>query len=56
MAATRRACAALGRPLDELPAWYDVAEPSDLVRLSREVGERSDRAPRTMKVLHELFR
>lgn len=53
MDATRRACAALARPLDELPIGYDIDEPADLERLSRDT-RATGRAPRTARALRDM--
>ena len=37
--------------LRELPGWYDVDEPSDVLRLLDEMRSHPDRAPRTAQFL-----
>lgn len=40
-------CKELGVPLEELPAWYTIDEPSDVLRLIEELRKHPDRAPRS---------
>ncbi len=47
METTRLRCKELGVALRELPKWYDVDEPSDVMKLLDEVKKHPDRAPRT---------
>jgi uncharacterized protein len=47
METTRLRCTELGLPLRELPKWYDVDEPSDVMKLLDEVRKHPERAPRT---------
>ncbi len=47
METTRLRCKELALPLRELPSWYDVDEPSDVMRLLDEVRKHPERAPRT---------
>jgi hypothetical protein len=47
METTRVRCKELGLTLRELPKWYDVDEPSDVMRLLDEVRTHPERAPRT---------
>lgn len=47
----RRRCKELGLPLRELPAWYTVDEPSDVLRLLDELRKHPDRAPRSAQYL-----
>jgi glycosyltransferase A (GT-A) superfamily protein (DUF2064 family) len=51
METTRRRCKELGVTLRELPKWYDVDEPSDVMRLLDEVRKHPERAPRTAQFL-----
>jgi hypothetical protein len=43
----RLRCRDLGIALDELPPWYTVDEPSDVLRLLDELRKHPERAPRT---------
>jgi rSAM/selenodomain-associated transferase 1 len=47
METTRLRCRELGVSLRELPKWYDVDEPSDVMKLLDEVRKHPERAPRT---------
>jgi rSAM/selenodomain-associated transferase 1 len=47
METTRLRCRELGVTLRELPSWYDVDEPSDVMKLLDELKKHPDRAPRT---------
>lgn len=47
----RARCKDLGVPLRELPAWYTVDEPSDVLRLLDELRKHPDRAPRSAQYL-----
>lgn len=47
MDTTRLRCRELGVTLRELPRWYDVDEPSDVMKLLDEVRKYPERAPRT---------
>ena len=47
METTRLRCKEVALPLRELPKWYDVDEPSDVMRLLDEVRKHPERAPRT---------
>jgi len=51
METTRLRCSELGLTLRELPKWYDVNEPSDVMRLLDEVRKHPERAPRTAQFL-----
>jgi uncharacterized protein len=48
---TRARCAEASLTLHELPAWYDVDEPSDVLRLLEELRKNPERAPRTAQFL-----
>jgi rSAM/selenodomain-associated transferase 1 len=47
METTRFRCRELGVTLRELPRWYAVDEPSDVMKLLDEVRKHPERAPRT---------
>lgn len=51
METTRLRARELARKLEELPAWYDVDEPSDVMRLLEELRKHPERAPRTAHYL-----
>jgi rSAM/selenodomain-associated transferase 1 len=51
METTRLRCREAGHALRELPKWYDVDEPSDVLRLLDELRAHPDRAPRTAQFL-----
>lgn len=51
METTRARCRGLGLTLRELPPWYDVDEPSDVLRLLEELRKHPERAPRTAQFL-----
>ncbi len=51
METTRMRCRELGLPLRELPTWYDVDQPSDVLRLLEELQKHPERAPRTAQFL-----
>jgi hypothetical protein len=52
VAATIRArCKDLDLPVSELPRWYAVEEPSDVLRLLEEMRRHPERAPRTAQFL-----
>jgi rSAM/selenodomain-associated transferase 1 len=51
MDATRLRCRELGLTIRELPRWYDVEEPSDVMKLLDEVRKHPERAPRTAQFL-----
>lgn len=51
MDATRLRCRDLGLTLRELPKWYDVDEPSDVLVLLEEMRSHPERAPRTAQFL-----
>jgi len=53
--ATRRACASLGRPLEELATWHDIDDAADLERLAVDLA-RDGAATRTAEVMRELAR
>jgi uncharacterized protein len=44
-------CRALGIELRELPTWYDIDEPSDVLRLLDELRKAPELAPRTAQYL-----
>jgi uncharacterized protein len=44
-------CKDLGLPLRELPRWYQVREPSDVLSLLEETQKHPERAPRTAQFL-----
>lgn len=48
---TRLRCRDAGLTLHELPTWYDVDQPSDVMKLLDEVRLHPDRAPRTAQFL-----
>ncbi len=48
---TRVRCREVGLSLRELPHWYDVDEPSDVLRLADELRKNPQRAPRTAQFL-----
>lgn len=48
---TRLRCRELGLTVRELPKWYDVDEPSDVMKLLDEVRKHPERAPRTAQFL-----
>jgi rSAM/selenodomain-associated transferase 1 len=47
MDTTRLRCRELGLAIRELPKWYDVDHPSDVMKLLDEVRKHPERAPRT---------
>jgi rSAM/selenodomain-associated transferase 1 len=51
METTRLRCREAGLSVRELPKWYDVDEPSDVLRLLDELRSHPDRAPRTAQFL-----
>lgn len=51
MEMTRRRCRELGVALHELPKWYDVDEPSDVLLLMEELRRHPERAPRTAQFI-----
>jgi glycosyltransferase A (GT-A) superfamily protein (DUF2064 family) len=51
MDATRLRCREQGLTIRELPKWYDVDEPSDVMKLLDEVRKHPERAPRTAQFL-----
>jgi glycosyltransferase A (GT-A) superfamily protein (DUF2064 family) len=51
METTRRRCRDLGLSWHELPKWYDVDEPSDVLLLLDEMRAHPERAPRTAQFL-----
>ncbi|MBX3187259.1 MAG: DUF2064 domain-containing protein [Labilithrix sp.] len=51
MATLRARCKELGLTLRELPTWYDVDEPSDVLKLLDELRKHPERAPRTAQFL-----
>lgn len=51
MSATRLRCRELGLTIRELPQWYGVDEPSDVMKLLDEVRKHPERAPRTAQFL-----
>ena len=51
MDTTRLRCRELGLTIRELPKWYDVDEPSDVMKLIDEVRKHPERAPRTAQFL-----
>ncbi|MDB4938775.1 MAG: hypothetical protein JWP87_5747 [Labilithrix sp.] len=51
METTRVRCRELGLTLRELPTWYDVDEPSDVLKLLDEMRTNPERAPRTAQFL-----
>jgi uncharacterized protein len=51
MDTTRLRCRELGLTIRELPRWYDVDEPSDVMKLLDEVRQHPERAPRTAQFL-----
>jgi len=51
METTRMRCRELALPLIELPKWYDVDDPSDVLALLDEVRKHPERAPRTAQFL-----
>ncbi len=51
MDATRLRCRERGLTIRELPKWYDVDEPSDVMKLLDEVRKHPERAPRTAQFL-----
>lgn len=48
---TRGRCREVGLALEELPTWYDVDEPSDVLELLDEIRRHPERAPRTAQFL-----
>jgi hypothetical protein len=48
---TRLRCRELGLTIRELPKWYDVDHPSDVMKLLDEVRKHPERAPRTAQFL-----
>lgn len=51
MSTTRLRCRELGLTIRELPQWYGVDEPSDVMKLLDEVRKHPERAPRTAQFL-----
>jgi uncharacterized protein len=51
MDTTRARCRERSLALRELPKWYDVDEPSDVLRLVDELRRHPERAPRTAQFL-----
>jgi uncharacterized protein len=51
METTRLRCKELGLTLRELPKWYDVDEPSDVLVLIEELRKHPERAPRTAQFM-----
>jgi glycosyltransferase A (GT-A) superfamily protein (DUF2064 family) len=51
METTRIRCRELGLTLRELPKWYGVDEPSDVLKLLDEMRTNPERAPRTAQFL-----
>lgn len=51
METTRQRCRDAGLTLRELPQWYDVDEPSDVLRLIDELRKQPELAPRTAQFL-----
>jgi rSAM/selenodomain-associated transferase 1 len=51
MPTTRLRCKELGLTLQELPKWYDIDEPSDVLTLYEELRKFPERAPRTAQFL-----
>jgi len=51
MEITRRRAKDLGVALHELPKWYDVDEPSDVLLLMEELRRHPERAPRTAQFI-----
>jgi len=51
METTRLRCKELGLAIRELPKWYDVDEPSDVLRLVDELRKQPELAPRTAQFL-----
>ena len=51
METTRLRCKELGLTIRELPCWYEVDEPSDVMKLLDEVRKHPERAPRTAQFL-----
>jgi glycosyltransferase A (GT-A) superfamily protein (DUF2064 family) len=51
MDTTRLRCRELGLTIRELPTWYDVDHPSDVMKLLEEVRKHPERAPRTAQFL-----
>jgi glycosyltransferase A (GT-A) superfamily protein (DUF2064 family) len=51
LATTRLRCRELGLTVRELPAWYEVQEPSDVLALLDELRAHPERAPRTAQFL-----
>lgn len=51
---TARNIERLGLMLKETPAWYDVDEPYDLIKLREELTKNPHRAPRTFEFLTRL--
>jgi len=51
MDTTRLRCRELGLTIRELPKWYDVDEPSDVMKLLDEVRKHPERAPRPAQFL-----
>ena len=49
--ALRARCKDRGVPLHELPAWYAVDAPSDVLRLAEELRSHPERAPRSAQYL-----
>lgn len=51
METTRLRCKELGLTIRELPRWYDVDQPSDVLRLVDELRKEPELAPRTAQFL-----
>jgi uncharacterized protein len=51
LATLRERCRDRSTTLRELPAWYDVDEPNDVLRLMEELRKHPERAPRTAQFL-----
>ena len=51
METTRLRCKELGLVIRELPSWYDVDHPSDVMRLMEELRKQPELAPRTAHFL-----
>jgi glycosyltransferase A (GT-A) superfamily protein (DUF2064 family) len=51
LSTTRLRCRELGLAIRELPQWYGVDEPSDVMKLLDEVRKHPERAPRTAQFL-----
>lgn len=48
---TRLRCRELSLPIVELPPWYEVDAPSQVMRLLEEIAKHPERAPRTAQFL-----